>query len=502
MIRYGAAALEEWEVGTGALIKRYPLPSSLEFPLRGPAVYTPEGRLICLARKERRWHLWDVAARRSIARLDPQSDDPKSLITFAPIGHLFSHDGKRYYLATNDFAVRSWEVKTGKLLQVFRGHQNFIETPALSFDDKLLASGSNDKTLRIWDTQTGQCLAVVKNESATFLPSFSADGHLAASCMRALRAKIWDVPKLLASPAMIAGNQLPLISPDGEILLTGKPLVKLPSGLAKQRTTLVQQPRNYIGEAKGDPINFSPDGTKIALLKFNPANALRLYIEIVARESGEIIAAIHGHTGDISSSAFSPDGKLLASTGADDYLVKLWDTQTWREIAQFKGHKDIVESAAFSPDGKKLATSGWDYTIKVWGVARRAELFTQGHRAPVRQVRFSPDGKTIASAGIDFLVKLWDATTGQELRTLKGHAQSVFCVAFSPDGLRLASGGDDQTVRLWDLQTGQEFTALRGHTGELRQLFFTPDGRTLVLVGDEDTRIWRTATAAEVQAHR
>ena len=53
----------------------------------------------------------------------------------------------------------------------------------------------------------------------------------------------------------------------------------------------------------------------------------------------------------------------------------------------------------------------------------------------------SPDGKTLASAGDDRMVKVWDATTGQEIRTLRGHAESVIVVAYSPDGKTLVSAG-------------------------------------------------------------
>ena len=65
-----------------------------------------------------------------------------------------------------------------------------------------------------------------------------------------------------------------------------------------------------------------------------------------------------GHSSDVLSVAFSPDGKLALS-GSRDTTLKLWEVSTGRELRTFNGHSSSVESVAFSPDGK-LALSGSD----------------------------------------------------------------------------------------------------------------------------------------------
>jgi WD40 repeat protein len=62
------------------------------------------------------------------------------------------------------------------------------------------------------------------------------------------------------------------------------------------------------------------------------------------------VRTLEGHTLAVTSVAFSPDGKLLAS-GSWDNTVKLWEVATGRELRTLKGHTDHATSVAFSPYG-------------------------------------------------------------------------------------------------------------------------------------------------------
>ena len=90
-------------------------------------------------------------------------------------------------------------------------------------------------------------------------------------------------------------------------------------------------------------------------------------------------------------------------TGSSDGTTKVWETsgglaadETSRKRVALNGHTDQVESAAFSPDGQRIVTGSDDNTAKVWDAASGNEVLTlKGHSSYIFSVAFSPDGKRI-----------------------------------------------------------------------------------------------------------
>jgi WD40 repeat protein len=198
----------------------------------------------------------------------------------------------------------------------------------------------------------------------------------------------------------------------------------------------------------------------------------------------------------INSVAFNTQGSWLA-VGSDDHRVTVWDVASGRVVRKLQGHAAPVHSVAFSPDGWRLATSSADHTVKVWDATTSPEAdFLVGHASLVYQVVFGKSGGLLASASSDRTMRIWDRSTGEVLRVLCGHAKEVFGLAFSPDGRRLASAGGDRTVRLWEVATGRPVAVLKGHTGVVSKVAFSPDGHQVASASaDETVRLWDVTDA-------
>ena len=262
-----------------------------------------------------------------------------------------------------------------------------------------------------------------------------------------------------------------------------------PSHLALNlRQTLRGHTRNVYRTA------FSPDGRMLA----SPSNDNTVRVWEV--ETGRLLDTLE-HPSTVVCVGWSPDSRTLAVGGGhQDKKVYLWDSTTRKQIKVLQGHTNIINEVAWAPDGKILASCSRDNTVRLWDGAtgRRLRQLT-GHSDDVFSLVWAPDSTRLCSGSWDDTVKLWDVKTGKETRTLKGHKNDVNTVAWSPDGHHIASGSDDQTVRIWDAETGQQQYVLEGHTDRVVSVSFLDSGRLLSSLGINGGLIfWPTDSWAEV----
>src|SRR3712207_3422008 len=149
---------------------------------------------------------------------------------------------------------------------------------------------------------------------------------------------------------------------------------------------------------------------------------------------------------------------MTLASASSDRTIRLWNAATGEPLGlPLTGHTDEVRSVAFSPDGRLLASGGSDNDVLLWDVTdrsqpRRIGVPLRAHSSKVHGVAFSPNGDMLVSGGADGAIVLWDVATRQMLgRPLVAHNDWVWTVAFSPDGHTVASGSRDTTLMLWEI---------------------------------------------------
>lgn len=243
----------------------------------------------------------------------------------------------------------------------------------------------------------------------------------------------------------------------------------------------------------------------------------------------ETLRNLTGHVGAVRYIALSPDGRILASGGAD-HTLRLWNMENGKCLAVFDlGSR--VQALAFSPDGLRLAVATMDTTIKLWSVhTSQGQIgVLVGNCGQVRALAFSTDGEFLVSGATDTTVRLWNVHSGEQLHIFDAHRDEIQAIAISADRRYLASVSLDRTVLVWDLNTrcvrwklenlqdvvqtiafqpvghvlaggnsaglvllwdvtdGQLIQTINAHTGRVWSLAFNQDGRLLTTSGDDQT---------------
>ncbi|XP_020423604.1 uncharacterized WD repeat-containing protein C2A9.03 isoform X2 [Prunus persica] len=148
----------------------------------------------------------------------------------------------------------------------------------------------------------------------------------------------------------------------------------------------------------------------------------------------------------VNNTSVSPDGKLVAVLGdSADCLIA--DAQSGKAIGNLKGHLDYSFSSAWHPNGQILATGNQDTTCRLWDIRNLSESLTvlKGRMGAIRAIKFSSDGRFMAMAEPADFVHIMDTQSGY----IKGQEIDLFGeiagISFSPDTEALFVGIADRT---------------------------------------------------------
>jgi WD40 repeat protein len=289
-------------------------------------------------------------------------------------------------------------------------------------------------------------------------------------------------------------------------------------------------------EGRVRALSFSPDGNSLAVARDGGTADL---FELRKREPPQTlypdehqtavldVAAEHPEESsdsgtEMTSLAFSPDGRILA-TASNDGTARLWQTATGRELLTVQ-HGSRVASVAFSPDGSHLATGSADGKLRLFAVAS-GSLLSQPesaseeairkmidlrmefeHGEEVRQVMFSPNGRLLAAISTDGGISL-STLDSKGARRVWSAGVSGLGLAFSQDGKRLATANGSFAF-VWDVATGRElFKAMHATSADdaeshllwIDSVAFSADGNYLATGGRDGTaRVWNLTTGQEL----
>lgn len=292
----------------------------------------------------------------------------------------FSPNGDNILTGSEDATARLWDLN-GILIQEFEGHSEGISSVAFSPNGLNILTGSKDGTARTWDLEGVTIKNIEGHSDEISSVAFSPNGLNILTGSKDRTARLWDLNgnTIQVFEGQFAEITSVAFSPEGEIVLSGANdgSVRIWNLDGK----LIRHLKGF--ESHISSLAFSPDSNTFLAGTWDQSTALIDLDEVADNSLGQYYFGnkFMELSGKVTSVAFSPDGKsyLTGASGrpiyegqtsgcCDTNTVRLWilKDRGAEQFQEFKGHTGGVTSIAYSPDGKSILTGSRDTTARLW----------------------------------------------------------------------------------------------------------------------------------------
>jgi WD40 repeat protein len=284
------------DVATVMVNRTLPHPKNV----RGLA-FSPDGKRLATACWDKTVRIWDVATGTEQVRCTGQGD---RIFTVA-----FSPDGKYLLSAGGDDGAKLWDAATGAEKRTFKHY--FMPCALFAPDGRWIITGSYDGTTRLWDVQTGAERARFSGTGGVSQMAFCEAAQTLAVCGTGREISLFGLTSNEPSDKELEHIRTLLAKLDDE------------SYDAREATSKELLAVGFVAEAELRRAAKEARSVEVRI------RARRIRQEMLSRPR----ATLRGHTDEVVSVAFSPNGKLLAS-GSRDGSLRLWDPATLKQIAR------------------------------------------------------------------------------------------------------------------------------------------------------------------------
>lgn len=458
---YTSGTVQVHDMNTGALLSQFKLPMTDIFDLR----ISDDGKLLYIVDGDRKVSSWNASDGAHVASYD----DPK----FTAHSLSLSPDGTKLIVKGYSGPTQIWDVPSHKVIRRFDSLTYSIGRTFFTPDGKQFFGACSDYAIRQWVIDDFKIPLVLRGspdwtQSMTYFPATRT--LITVDATGSIRR--WESDALTWTRWVFTGqkqlNGIAAAGGDSMFLSAGE------DGTIRrwQRRTLrgLKPLEGHTAAVKAIAVN---DGGVLAV-SGSADGAVKLWN--VAE--GTLNADLTAGAKQVNCVAISLDGQIIAA-GDDGGDIRIWRGQS-RSAAPTINTGSAVRAMQIDPFAQKLITSHDNGAIMLWDLqsgTKRREV-SIGEDVAL-SLRLSRDGRQLAIGTQSGTVALRDPTDLREISLLGRHRRDVQGLVFSPDGRRLFSGGEDRVVRIWDTAARAEVLALREAGFTITGLDLSDDGKEL-----------------------